>query len=439
MKHLALAVTLLFISVGLLATPALADRGKGDNVVRVAPPTGDPATDVANIDAAIAAAGPGGTVKFRRGTYQVFEDTQFLVTTPGVTLKGAGKRKTTIRGVRMDEFVPDYFLGLIQLVGGEQTVEDLAFRDFGTAVGMGSPGTALGGYVIEDCVFRDGQFAVEVVGFSDDITTVEDNRFVNVLSAITVTGKTVHFRDNRVTAPRPETIPVLGQPFLVAQVFPEFLSGINICENNVLEGNTIVGQADGFELVADFPGEVCRNNVIRDNEFIDMKVFSGSSDGSMVFLFGSDVGRLEDNLVKHNELEGSEGLGIVVQAASNNRIVDNEIEDLPGEKVPFSAGFRSVLPGTGIFLDELSSGNVVDENELEDVRNPILDLGDNRIGDNEIENDDEDGDERDAPALPRSSSGKASTGSLGSATKSASSLPVTDAMSKPMLRRLRAL
>ena len=193
-----------------------------------------------------------------------------------------------------------------------------------------------------------------------------------------------------------------------------------------------------LELVADFPGEVCRNNVIRDNEFSDMKVFSPSNDGSMVILFGSEVGTLENNLVTENELEGSEGLGIVVQAASNNHIVDNEIEDLPGEKIPFSAAFGSALPGTGIFLDELSSGNVVRENELEDVRNPILDLGENRIGDNEIENDDEDGDERDARALPRDSSGKASTSSLGSATNSASSLPVTDAMSKPMLRRLRA-
>ena len=72
----------------------------------------------------------------------------------------------------------------------------------------------------------------------------------------------------------------------------------------------------------------------------------------------------------------------------------NELEDLPGEKQPFSATFGSALPGTGVFLDELTSSNSVNENELENVLNPIVDRGTNDIGDNEIEDEDDDGDER---------------------------------------------
>lgn len=413
MKHLSLAVLFLVVSVAFLTTPAYADRGHRNDVVRVAPPTGDPATDVANIEAAIAAAGPGDTVKFRRGTYQVFEDTQFLVATPGVTLKGKSKGRTTIQDELRDVSDPFFtspFEGVFRLVGGDQAIRDLRIADSIVAVTLGGPGEVLGGYVIEDCVFDTSLSAVTFTATTDDVSIIEDNRFINVGLAAVIFGDTVHFLDNRVTAPTPETVPGFGQPVQSIQISPEFFSGATVCEDNVVEGNTIIGTAEGVIFFAD-PGDVCRNNVVRDNEFVDMKVFTEFNNGAMVNLVAAAGSFLEDNVIEDNELEGSEGIGIAVEGAGNNRIVGNEIEDLPGEKIPFSAAFLSALPGTGIYLDEFSFGNLVDDNELEDVRVPILELGDNIIGDNEIENDDEDdGDDIDSRVLTDDAKVKGASG-----------------------------
>lgn len=354
-------------------------------VVRVAPPTGDPATDVASIEAAVAAATPGAIIEFGRGTYAIEATTELLVETRGVTLQGH-RRGTTIRVSS-----PDFSMIRVhfRLVGGAQTVRRLTFEGFATALVLEGPGTA---YRVEGCTFRNGDVPLVFFGVSDDVSTVRGNKFINVTFPFLIFGKTVQFRWNSVTAPDPGATP-FGQPFFAGGILPHPDSPI--CENNVLEGNTIVGNADGFLLFALFDGETCRNNVIRENTFIRQRIFTPFDNGTMVWLIGPGV---ERNLIEDNVLRGSEGLGIVVEGGRNNRIVENEIRNLPGQKETFTP-----FPGTAIFLDEATSGNRVKENEFRNVAHTIVDLGTgNIIGDNDDDDRDRDHDDLVAPVLPRS-------------------------------------
>lgn len=356
---------------------------KGDDdadVLAVAPPTGTPATDVASIEAAVAAATPGSVIQFAAGTYAIEATTQIVVSVPGVTLRGDDDDGTTILGVSQPS---DFLQGHFLLDGGHQTVRDLNFDGFGTALTIGAPGTPLGGNRVEDCTFRQGNAGLEFVGFSDDVTRIEDNKFINLTVAFVIFGKTVHFVENTITAPDPAST-VFGQPFFTGAIVPEVFSGINISENNVIKKNTVTGIADGFIMFGVFPGTLSRNNVIRENTFRDQLIFSGGDNATIVWLI-SDGGTMEENFIKKNKLRGSEGIGIVLEGASGNHIVDNKFQDLPGEKIPFSAAFGA-LPGTGVFLNELTSLNHVKDNDFDDVLNPIVDLGtDNDIDDNEVE------------------------------------------------------
>ncbi len=344
-------------------------------VVPVAPPTGDPAIDVASIEAAVAAANPGDVIQFAAGEYAIEENTQIFVSTPDVTLRGHD-RGTTIRGVT--HYTP-FFDGHFMLNGGGQSIQSLNFDGFGTAVTLGSPGATVGGYEINESFFLNGHAGFGYIGFSDDITVVKDNHFDNLTLAYVILGKTVHFLENDVTATEPEATP-FGQPFNVGVLFTEFFSGGTVCENNVFAENTIVGIADGFIMFGDLPGEVCRNNVIRENTFIDQRIYSSGDNATIAWFVSSEVGSVEGNWIVGNTLRGSEGIGVVLEAASGNYIRENEFRDLPGEKEPFS-GF----PGTGVYLDPLTRFNQVVENRFRHVVTPVVDLGnDNILADNRV-------------------------------------------------------
>jgi parallel beta-helix repeat protein len=353
------------------------DENGGAAVVQVARPTGKPAKDVANIRKAIAAATPGAVIQFDRGTYRLAKTPddvdQILVSVPGVTLQGHS-RGTTIAAVFFQ--ATDFFQGYFRLNGGGQTVRDLTFDGFGTALSFGEPGTETGGYRLEDCTFRSGDVPFEFVAFSDQVSTVRGNKFIDVSLPFIILGKTVHLSGNSITSPDDEAAP-FGRPFNAGVVVPEFLSGIGISENNVLEGNTVEGNADGFIIPA-FEGDRNRNNVVRGNTFIDQRVFVDENgqtgdNGSMVWLAGPGA---DENLIEDNVLNGSEGLGVVVEEGSRNRIVGNKFFDLPGEKPSFTP-----FPGTAIFLGKPTTGNQVRENEFHNVVNTIVDLGTkNKIG-----------------------------------------------------------
>lgn len=337
-------------------------------VVYVAPPTGQSATDIENIQAAVASATPGATIQFSPGLYVLDAGTQFVVSAPGVTLRGH-RAGTTIRGV----VGPNSELsGNFLLNGGRQTIRGLTFERFSLAVSFGeiAPAERTGGYRLEDCTFRNGDIGFSFVGFSNDVSIVRNNRFINTAIAFAMAGKTVHFRHNSVTVPNPERTP-FGQPDFVALILPEFFSGINVCENNRFESNRIVGNADGFTFVAE-PGQICRNNMIRGNQFINQRIFRPVDAGSIVSFVGG--GRLRGNLIVDNELRGSEGVGLVIFDGTENRIVRNRFSDLPGEKEPAS-GF----PGTAIILGEATRRNVVANNQFRNVEEEIVDLGTGNI------------------------------------------------------------
>jgi hypothetical protein len=362
----------------------------GDNddngaVVQVARPTGDPAIDVPNIQAAVDAATPGSTIQFARGTYRILETTNIVVSDRGVTLQGH-RRGTTIRGVTSFAS-PDFFVGHFYLNGGRQTVRNLTFDGFATAISIGeaAPAARTGGYRIENSTFKNGDLAFEMVTFSDQVSKVQGNNFVDVGLQFFILGKTVHFRGNRNTNPNPAATPA-GRPINAGVLLPEFLSGIFISENNRFEENRVEGNADGFILFAG-PVASSRNNVVRGNTFVRQRVFlepDGTTfdNATMIAAIGPGV---DGNLFKDNVLRGSEGMGIIVEAGSDNRIVDNRFFDLPGERPTFDP-----FPGTGIVLGEATSGNVVRENVFKRVLTPIVDLGTGNIIKDEEDDDDDD-------------------------------------------------
>lgn len=335
--------------------------------VFVAPPTGDATTDVASITAAVAGAEAGDIIQFGRGIYVVDDGTQFEVTTPGVTLRGSGTG-TSIRGVQGGGFP---LIGIFWLNGASQSVQRLAFENFATALTLGGPGSTEGGHRVLDCTFRNGDLALGIVGFSDNVTQVERNRFINTAIPFFMFGKTLHFRHNRISVPDPSATP-WDQPFNAGAIFPEVFSGGTLCENNVIEKNSVEDQADGFMILA-FGDEVCRNNVIRHNSFRDQRIYNVVAplfdSGTMTYL----IGNVESTLIEENELRGSEGVGIMLEGGPTaNLIVKNKIHDLPGDETPCCAP-----PGTGIFLDPWTSLNEVLWNKFTNVVEPIIDLGSN--------------------------------------------------------------
>lgn len=338
-------------------------------VVQVAPPTGDPAIDVPNIEAAVAAATPGAIIQFGRGKYALEPTTQITVSVAGVTLQGHS-RGTTIRGFFDPEFLVVHFV----LDGGAQTVRGLTFEGFPTALLFRHPGTPGNGYRLEGSTFRDGDLPLILARPSDDVSTIQGNEFINVTLPFVIFANTVHVRGNRITSPKLNRHP-LGRPFNAGVLQP----GAGTCQNSVLEENTVEGNADGFILFD------CRNTVIRRNTFVAQRLFPGDEDfpsfdnGSMVWGVGADF---EGNLIEENELRGSPGIGIIVEEGKGNRIFKNTFRDLvPGKLAPFHATLLGMdLAGTGILLGEPTMANRVRENEFHNVANTIVDLGKNNIG-----------------------------------------------------------
>jgi hypothetical protein len=100
-------------------------------------------------------------------------------------------------------------------------------------------------------------------------------------------------------------------------------------------------------------------------------VFTTGDNGSLLWANGSGV---RENLIAENALRGGEGVGIVIEDGKRNRIVGNDIRNLPGVKET-----ANPFPGTAIFLGERSRGNRVQENELRNVVRTVVDLGTNNV------------------------------------------------------------
>jgi parallel beta-helix repeat protein len=333
------------------------DHGHGA-LVQVAAPTGDPTIDVPHIQDAVAAATPGAVIQFGKGKYALALETEITVSVPRITLQGH-RKGTTILG----HFDPDVPRVHFVLNGGRQTVRRLTFEGFRIALSFQEPTIPTGGYRVENSIFRNGHVPLRLTGSSDRVSTVEGNQFINVTIPFIIIGKTVHIRRNRTTSPNLDDHP-FGRPSNAGLL----LSGLAACENNVLEENTVVGNADGFVLFD------CPNNVIRKNTFVDQIVLAEGPEGdngSMLWAIGPGV---QGNVIEENVLRGSEGQGIIIEAGSNNRIVGNRFSKLPGRKLSAS-GF----PGAAIFLGEPTTGNRVRRNQFKKVKIPIVDCGTGNI------------------------------------------------------------
>ena len=344
-------------------------------IVTVAPPTGNAAADVASIEAAVASAGPGDVIKFAPGAYQIEEETRFVVSQPGVTLLGHGSG-SWIRGPE-HIFAPDALDGHFQLNGGNQTVRQLNFDGFATAVAMGErPGPGVvrtGGYRVENVTFLNGDLPLEYRGNSDDISVFRGNRFINVTIPFLIVGKTVHVLGNTNLNPEPENASAF-RPFNAGILF----AGPNVCENNLLEGNTVVGNADGFILVD------CHNNTVRKNKFVDQVLFPGDDvfesfdSGSMVVGISPDF---QNNLIERNELHGSPGIGIAIEEGTGNQILDNKFHKVTaGDRAPFEGSLLGLdLGGTGVLLFPGTTGNQVCRNSFTKVTTAVVNLGENLV------------------------------------------------------------
>jgi hypothetical protein len=268
------------------------------------------------------------------------------------------------------------------LDGARTKIRKLTFDGIGSAVSIIRWGTEPTGHVIEHCTFRNGDLPIFTWSFTDDLIRVRHNNFVNTQVAFNSVGKTIHFRSNLVTSPDPESM-LAGKPFAVAFIYSNWAPYL-LCENNVFANNTIIGNADGFIFIS-FPGEMCRNNLVLENKFIDQRVWFPFDLGSMVIL-SANGGEMIGNMILGNKMIGNQGVGIATFGnAHENYIADNKFEDfVPGDVLPGLLDFFG-LPPTGIFLDFESSENYVIENKFKNVPNPIEDLGvDNVIEDNVI-------------------------------------------------------
>jgi proline iminopeptidase len=418
--------------------PAGADVHSADSAatwsdtVHVALPTGVRETDRASIHAALEQVHPGGVIRFAPGTYLIGE--LIRVTVPGITLQGHPDG-TTLRGCEPEEFVAMqvalYACNGLELTGGRQTVRGLTFEYAWHALHIGCCAVRdeaefrsrmagerlepprVGGYRVEDNMFRYVQNGIRVVGEADEPTVVRGNRFIDTYHAIGINGRTVHFLDNEVTSPDPSRVPNTGHPGSAVGLMPFNMSAdLTSCARNVVAGNRIEGHPDAIMILAQ-PGTACRHNVIRDNTIAVRRVrFAASStavlrrdvrDSTVVGvpislmnlstpMFGArdeaaPPGEMQDNVIEGNRILGAEGVGIELLHASRNRIVNNTLagiaarDPFPGNTLGPTPAWREAN-GAGIWLSPGSDGNEIVGNTFTDIAaHAIVVEGDGNIMD----------------------------------------------------------
>lgn len=404
------------------------------DTVWVAEPTGERARDHAAVAEAFERVEPGGTIAFAAGTYLVGSE-GLVLRTPRVTLLGHPDG-TTLLGCTVEEradpgmgYLEDdpemgYFWdvcdGLI-LAAEAQRVSGLRFEGFSRALAIRDPSaegeppasagsdgaTAFtGGHIIEGNTFQD------VVTFSiqldaDSAVTVRGNVFRNTHHAVAIGGRNVHVLDNDISAPDPGWIPD-NYAGVAIGIRP---SADGICRSMRVEGNRIEGHTEGIA-VAIFPqdpaGAVCSAITIRDNEIVAGPV-SWPADGERagrlavapairLLNLQRAVGegtkewsersmpaggwpaefsesRISEIRVELNRIVGAVGVAIEILYASDNHIVDNEIEVRPavtseeldglqlggngGPGVWVEMGLVDEVNGTPVWVSPGSERNVV--------------------------------------------------------------------------------
>jgi hypothetical protein len=369
-------------------------------VVRVAPPTGESATDRASILAALEQVRPGGTVQFAPGVYLVGE----IVPLPTTRVTLLGHRDgTTLRGcdpaayeaMERDaaaagddwraRFDAVRRCGMFELMGGHATVRGFTFEYSRMGLMLGCCHVERerrltdGGYLIENNIFRNSGNGIRPGMLSAEPTVIRRNRFINTFHAISAMGGHLHVLDNDISVPEPERVPGVGHPSFA----------ISLCgDHNLVAGNRIEGHPDGIELFA--WGEGCRHNVIRDNTiavsrvpllasrlYADLVRIADFADSTIVgvpllLINGSGEAPLEENLIEGNRFLGAEGIAIELSGGARNRIVNNTFsairvrDPFPGNVLGAPPAWE-VANGSAIWVSAGSVENEIIGNVFEDV------------------------------------------------------------------------
>ena len=329
--------------------------------IDVAAPTGDPATDVAAIRAAVAAATAGSVVRFAGGTYALGLNTDHIVVTePGVALVGHADG-TTLKGSEvLDWTVPVVFY----LTGGRQTVRGLHFSKVGEAIRVGlDVNPDRGGYVIEDCSFTTSVNPLWLGLQSREVTRIAHNVFVNTAIPSWTDGMTVHFVGNTMLTTDPSIIPLFGQPLMTDLI--ESWAGFPLAENNLVADNHAVGFPDGTHLASHHNG-VTRFNTVRNNIYRAQRAYSAGDLGTMVVVQGWNATSTTDmNVIEGNALLGSEGIGVYIWGSTRTKVLRNTIHNVT-DNVP------SGIPGMGILVTATAPGQQIVQNDF--AGNALVDV-----------------------------------------------------------------
>lgn len=383
------------------------------DVVEVAPPTGNAENDRRAIMAALEAAGAGDTIRFAEGTYVIGD----IIPVPqaGITLEGHADG-TTLRGCRPEEYprqqeVTEAIAAgelepedlrrceMMVLTGGGVTVRRFTVEYTGSgfciSVCVSDPsapvGDTVGGYRIEDNIFRNSFNGVRGQVVSTDTSVIRNNRFINTYHAVSfLEASNLQVLDNEISAPEPEAEPGLGHVSFAIAVG----GGPNLIARNSIEGHP-----DGI-LLAAFPGSTTRGNVIRENTITVARnrlpdggspalASRDASDSTIVGVplalhglaiprSGQEPGQLYDNLVEENRILGAEGIGIELTRASGNRIVGNQVSSIsPRHPFPGNSVSTNPLPwrtanGAGIWVSRASEENEIRGNAFQDIAGSMI-------------------------------------------------------------------
>ena len=388
---------------------------EGADTVHVSPPTGETETDRANVQAAFDAVKPGGTILFASGTYLLGKGVSLIV--PDVTVQGHTEG-TVLQGCEAGRFDLPKDGGMeamgamavgctgLFVLADRQTIRGLTFdytwhgiyvsRPVWLRAEGAPPERGFGGHRIEGNVFRNVPNGIRVVGPTDQVTVIRDNRVENAYHAFTSNGAPVHVLQNRISVPEPETVPWFGYPEGGVILNPG--PSADSCRGSRVVGNAIDGTLNGVQVLAGAAGR-CRDHEIRDNEIRVVEVAlpadypnhlrvlylgedaEGSTvTGTAIRLYGEYAGVPDDPaatitniLIENNRVLGGAGLGIQLVRVSNSRIVGNHISGIrrrspfPGLTLYDDPSRWRDANGSGIWLSPDSHGNEITGNTFEEV------------------------------------------------------------------------
>jgi hypothetical protein len=361
----------------VLAPDLLSGVAAGPNVVLVDPPAGNPAVDRASIQAALGAVGPGGTIQFAAGTYEIGLTEPFSgieVPAPGLALLGHPDG-TTLRGCAPAEIAFALCEGL-WLNGGGQTIRSIEFVDMSTAIILEPGPGGRGGYRIEHNTFQNSGEGIFLFGQLAQPAVLRSNIFTNVGAAVLMFGSPNHVLNNEISAPDPALIPMFAEAFAGVLGLAFDLAGTGPCDHNVIAGNRIVGYrwGAGVEVIA---GESCSHNVIRDNTILDSRISAGFDLGAPLFVWNeSDQEELmEHNLVQGNRVIGAEGVGAVVLRASHTRVANNSFLQIGASP---DGAWLGAADGAGVWVSPGSSENRILANSFGDIASWAVVIGGDR-------------------------------------------------------------